>query len=155
MTAMHLCPNMGTRRTQGGDRLTVGMRSDRPNSPITGLKGSPPRVLQGVKWASEGCLKPQIWVLSLALHPNGGITTIAFKNYSKRSQRLSRSIHMQRPMGICSHFSSASSYQRLPYHRFKGTIFTIPTCLLVDISMSMITSLRVQSPARGPINDNM
>ena len=72
MTAMHLCPNMGTRRTQGGDRLTVGMRSDRPNSPITGLKGSPPRVLQGVKWASEGCLKPQIWVLSLALHPADG-----------------------------------------------------------------------------------
>ena len=47
----------------------MGMRSDRPNNLISGLKRVPSREYYGVKMAYEGGSVPQNWVLSLALHP--------------------------------------------------------------------------------------
>ena len=49
-------------------RLTIGMRSDKPNNLISGLKRVSGWELHGVKEAYQGGLNHQNQLLSLALH---------------------------------------------------------------------------------------
>ncbi len=67
------CSGDGTQTglTTGGPetRLTIGMKSDRPNDLISGLKHVSGQEIHGVKVASQGGLNHQNQLLSLALHP--------------------------------------------------------------------------------------